>query len=679
MNSPMTSGRCPTCGAELPENAPQGLCPRCLLVGVAAPTQAGQNPEQRLVPPALEAVRTAFPQLEILELIGQGGMGAVFKARQPKLNRFVALKILPESMARDPAFAERLAREGQLLARLTHPNVVTVHDFGSANGFFYLLMEYVDGVNLRQAMQAGRFTAEQALAIVPMICEALQYAHDEGVLHRDIKPENILLDTKGRVKLVDFGIAKLADRDEPSTAGSNTGGPADIALTQTGSALGTPSYMAPEQRSSPSTVDQRADIYSLGVVFYEMLTGELPTGNFARPSSKAPMDPRVDDVVLRAMARQREHRYRTATEVRTCVESITASQTSTFKPRPDIPAAAHVYPIPICRTLKNALTLGLGLLFVLMAVEFRFLPSHLYRQISGVLHGDWLQPLIALVGFAGIGWLTLQIWRRRAWFTEPFRPLFHPTAGSGPGLTGPGDSTWDPWPPLAWMGVIGVLTVEAIWMLCGSVLMVAQSMRTLQDLPHSAGMKLLFFVDVLLFPVPLLILLAAILVRREVRRPGMPIPPGSVPAWMSRVSLLTVAFALVTSLPSAIRFLASGAMVFTSVSYGEFVVVLALALVTRSRIWRAIALAILVVVLATSVKHLSYFLLYAPWEQWPAEWAHPLSQSTTMFIDVGGQLLGLFCCATGLVALLSRGARTAFGLPPRGSRRSDPSVARASA
>ena len=307
----MTSGRCPTCGAELPPNAPQGLCPKCLLVGVAAPTQAGQNPEQRPAPPTLEAVRAAFPQLEILELIGQGGMGAVFKARQPKLNRFVALKILPESMARDPAFAERLAREGQLLARLTHPNVVTVHDFGSANGFFYLLMEYVDGVNLRQAMQAGRFTAEQAVAIVPMICEALQYAHDEGVLHRDIKPENILLDTKGRVKLVDFGIAKLADRDEPSTAGSNTDAPADIALTQTGSALGTPSYMAPEQRSSPSTVDQRADIYSLGVVFYEMLTGELPTGNFARPSSKTPMDPRVDDVVMRAMAQQKEQRFRT--------------------------------------------------------------------------------------------------------------------------------------------------------------------------------------------------------------------------------------------------------------------------------------------------------------------------------------------------------------------------------
>jgi serine/threonine protein kinase len=158
-----------------------------------------------------------------------------------------------------------------------HPNIVTVHDFGQANGFFYLLMEFVEGVNLRQAMAAAPFTPEQALTIVPMICEALQYAHDEGVLHRDIKPENILLDTKGRVRLVDFGIAKLAAASRPRV-GAGTEQLSDAALTKSGSALGTPKYMAPEQQASPETVDQRADIYSLGVVFYEMLTGELPVG-----------------------------------------------------------------------------------------------------------------------------------------------------------------------------------------------------------------------------------------------------------------------------------------------------------------------------------------------------------------------------------------------------------------
>src|SRR6185369_536140 len=145
-------------------------------------------------------------------------MGFVFKARQPKLDRFVALKILPQSLAADPAFAERFTREGRLLARLNHPNIVTVHDFGQAKEFFYLLMEYVDGVNLRQAMRAGRFTAEQALAVVPNICDALQFAHGEGILHRDIKPENILLDSKGRVKIADFGIAKILGSEAEGVA-----------------------------------------------------------------------------------------------------------------------------------------------------------------------------------------------------------------------------------------------------------------------------------------------------------------------------------------------------------------------------------------------------------------------------------------------------------------------------
>jgi len=137
------------------------------------PTEAGSGAASKPAPPTQEELAAAFPQLEILELIGQGGMGFVFKARQPKLDRFVALKILPQSLAADPAFAERFTREGRMLARLNHPNIVTLHDFGQAGGFFYLLMEFVDGVNLRQAMKVGRFTPAQALSIVPRICEAL--------------------------------------------------------------------------------------------------------------------------------------------------------------------------------------------------------------------------------------------------------------------------------------------------------------------------------------------------------------------------------------------------------------------------------------------------------------------------------------------------------------------------
>lgn len=359
MNSEPNS--CPQCGAAIPSEAPQGFCPACLLAGAAVPTEAGAVPTAatKPEPPTLAQLAAVFPQLEIIELIGRGGMGFVFKARQPKLDRFVALKILPRHLADDPRFAERFAREGRLLAKLNHPNIVTVHDFGTARAsespspnsetrdpishppFYYLLMEFVDGVNLRQAMRASRFTPAQALAIVPAICEALQYAHDEGVLHRDIKPENILLDAKGRVKIADFGIGKLMERGSASRSTTGTEAalkpastrptdeaaaghrPALPSLTGVSSALGTPQYMAPEQLDRPASVDHRADIYSLGVVFYELLTGELPVGKFAPPSAKTPLDERVDQIVLRALAKEREQRHQSAREMKTEVETVT--------------------------------------------------------------------------------------------------------------------------------------------------------------------------------------------------------------------------------------------------------------------------------------------------------------------------------------------------------------------
>ena len=299
--------RCPKCGRPIPDEAPQGLCPKCVLLQASIPTEGGKGQPA----PSREEVAAAFPQLEILELIGQGGMGFVFKARQPKLERLVALKILPQALAADPAFAERFSREGRLLARLSHPNIVAIHDFGQAGGFFYLLMEFVDGVNLRQAMRAGRFTPAQALVVVPKICEALQFAHNEGILHRDIKPEKILVDVRGGVKIADFGIAKLVGDAQPSAA-----------LTGSGGTLGTPHYMAPEQLEKPGTVDHRADIYSLGVVFYEMLTGELPLGRFQPPSHKVEMDVRLDEVVLHALEKEPSRRYQHASQVRTAVETI---------------------------------------------------------------------------------------------------------------------------------------------------------------------------------------------------------------------------------------------------------------------------------------------------------------------------------------------------------------------
>lgn len=304
-----------TMDSATPSSDPfHGLNPADLMAAAALPTDGGAD-TLPLAPrdlPTLAEIAAAFPDLEILDLIGHGGMSAVFRARQPKLDRIVALKVLPKSLAATPGFAERFTREGRVLARLSHPNIVTVHDFGESGGFCYLIMEYVDGVNLRQAMRAGRFTPEQALNIIPVMCEALQYAHSQGVLHRDIKPENILLDAKGKVKIADFGIAKILNED----------GDGGMMLTQSGAKLGTAPYMAPEQIEQPGSVDHRADIYSLGVVFYEMLTGELPLGRFAAPSEKSDVNGNMDEVVFRALAKERERRQQSAGEFKTQIEGV---------------------------------------------------------------------------------------------------------------------------------------------------------------------------------------------------------------------------------------------------------------------------------------------------------------------------------------------------------------------
>ena len=313
------SASCPNCGKPVPPSALGGLCPECLLrLGAAsqteAPGEAGPHGTKVVPapPPKPEEIAKYFPQLEILECLGRGGMGVVYKARQPRLNRLVALKILAPEKGEDPKFAERFLREAQALARLSHPNIVTVHDFGEADGMFYLLMEYVDGMTLRRLLQAHKMAPEQALSIVPKICEALQFAHEQGVVHRDIKPENVLLDKLGRVKIADFGIAKLVAGDQ-----------ARQALTQD-QVVGTPHYMAPEQVEKPQLVDHRADIYSLGVVFYEMLTGELPLGKFQPPSKKVQVDVRLDEVVLHALEKEPERRYQHASEVATDLAAIAA-------------------------------------------------------------------------------------------------------------------------------------------------------------------------------------------------------------------------------------------------------------------------------------------------------------------------------------------------------------------
>ena len=293
MNQPMPDkNNCPRCGTPLPFGALAGLCPVCLLkMGAAADTVTDAK-QPAFAPPSVAELAAKFPQLEILELIGKGGMGAVYKARQKQLDRIVALKILSPGIGDEPAFAERFAREAKALAKLNHPNIVTLYEFGDASGQFYFLMEFVDGVNLRQLLAGNRMAPREALAIVPQICDALQFAHDQGIVHRDIKPENILLDRRGRVKVADFGLAKIVGNDGRADLLVSQGGEAvqlhrpTSELTDAGKVMGTPQYMSPEQITAPGEVDHRADIYALGVVFYQMLTGELPGKKIEAPSKK---------------------------------------------------------------------------------------------------------------------------------------------------------------------------------------------------------------------------------------------------------------------------------------------------------------------------------------------------------------------------------------------------------
>jgi len=273
----------------------------------------------------------ACPELELQGCLGRGGMGVVYRARQVRLDRDVAVKLMSPEVAKDPEFADRFHREAKAMARLQHPGIVGVHDFGHAAGVYYIVMELVDGPNLRQLM-AEQLDPDLASRMVGQLCDALAYAHGQGVVHRDIKPENVLIDRDGRVRIADFGLAKLQREAAPGTA------------VRTRHVLGTPQYMAPEQIRDPNSVDQRSDIFAVGVVFYEMLTGQLPVGRFQSPSELGPGDPALDDIVLRALEANRDRRFQAASEIcaalSTIGEAATLTDAVTPKRRAWLPMAA---------------------------------------------------------------------------------------------------------------------------------------------------------------------------------------------------------------------------------------------------------------------------------------------------------------------------------------------------
>ena len=382
---------CTTCGSPLPSNLAH--CPRCLLALALGRSNLADSgaPRAHRTPRTPESLAPLFPEFADFTLLGTGGMGAVYRATHTRLNRPVAIKILHADLAASPDFTARFHREAQTLARLSHPSIVTLHDFGERASVLYLVMEHVPGTNLRALLRANKLEPQQALSIAHALCTALEYAHSEGIVHRDIKPENVLIDAKGRIKIADFGLAKLHDDRSP-------------AITHTGQAMGTPHYMAPEQLERPHDVDHRADLYSLGVVLYEMLTGVLPLGRYQPPSRRANTDAQVDSVVERALEREPDRRYPDAAAMRTDVERASSTALPAAVRAPAAPATAATLPsalsVPAPRHWKGAV--GSFLLFALAWV----FSAHAFNS------GLW--PLVGAGALLALVFFSVFSWRLRA-------------------------------------------------------------------------------------------------------------------------------------------------------------------------------------------------------------------------------------------------------------------------
>ncbi|MCI0650811.1 MAG: protein kinase [Planctomycetes bacterium] len=296
----------PAAAARAAEPAAEPAAPQA-----AAPGAGGDRAPGDIAALTDLAIGTVVNGYRLDEVVGAGGMSVVFRARQLSLDRNVALKVLRKDLGADPNFARRFLNEARALADLSHPNIVQVFDQGVYAGNYYLVMEFIDGASLRHVLAERRLTPAEALRLVPALCAGLEYAHSRGIVHRDIKPENILLDRAGTPKIADFGLVRIVGERAPVAR-----------ITQTQTLLGTLEYMSPEQREGRRDIDHRADIYSLGVVLYEMLTGELPIARFPLPSERVQVDVRLDEVIVKVLQKDRERRYQRASLVAEDLEAI---------------------------------------------------------------------------------------------------------------------------------------------------------------------------------------------------------------------------------------------------------------------------------------------------------------------------------------------------------------------
>lgn len=298
---------CPACGgsvslAEIPGDPGSTLAP---------------PPGGWLAPDAEELSRSFDSRYRIIRLLGGGGMGAVYEGLDTRLDRKVAIKILPVETGRSMDALAHFEREAKAMAALDHPNIVHIHDYGStADGHPYFVMEFIEGMDLHHLRHSGNLDLPGALELISQVCSALHYAHSRGIIHRDIKPANIMVTCEGGAKVADFGLAKVL--------GTETHPRYDSTLTRSGAAMGTPDYMAPEQLEG-QPVDHRADIYSLGVMLYALLTGSPPRGAWPPPSQRVQIDIRLDEIVIRALQQNPSARYQATSEVKGDIDSVKSS------------------------------------------------------------------------------------------------------------------------------------------------------------------------------------------------------------------------------------------------------------------------------------------------------------------------------------------------------------------